>query len=131
MQPVTPECKRASRGAVRFSILASASLVTLQFTIGWFSGSHAIVADGTHTVVDLLIDALLFASFYLRTTQLRATPRATASWAPATLCTVLSAGAGAFFLAEGIGVPVQAATVSIAPGATAQSLVLLAALPLS
>jgi divalent metal cation (Fe/Co/Zn/Cd) transporter len=132
MQSVTPVCDRASVRAVRFSVLASATLVALQLTIGWCADSRAIIADGTHTLVDLLVDAVLFASLFLRLRQWRGIPALALSWTPATLCTALSALAGATLLAQGLGAfsgdPAAAAATS-ATGGSSESWVLLAALP--
>nr|WP_241030583.1 cation transporter [Paraburkholderia sp. Ac-20347] len=131
MQSVTPVCDRASVRAVRFSVLASATLVALQLTIGWCADSRAIIADGTHTLVDLLVDAVLFASLFLRLRQWRGIPALALSWTPATLCTALSALAGATLLAQGLGAfsgdPAAAAAASAS--GSSQSWVLLAALP--
>ncbi|MBN3810343.1 cation transporter [Paraburkholderia sp. Ac-20347] len=117
--------------AVRFSVLASATLVALQLTIGWCADSRAIIADGTHTLVDLLVDAVLFASLFLRLRQWRGIPALALSWTPATLCTALSALAGATLLAQGLGAfsgdPAAAAAASAS--GSSQSWVLLAALP--
>ncbi len=133
MQSVTPVCDRASVRAVRFSVLASATLVALQLTIGWCADSRAIIADGTHTLVDLLVDAVLFASLFLRLRQWRGMPARALSWTPATLCTALSAFAGATLLAQGMGAfsgdPTAAAATSATTGGSSESWVLLAALP--
>ncbi|MBB3003613.1 divalent metal cation (Fe/Co/Zn/Cd) transporter [Paraburkholderia tropica] len=119
--------------AVRFSVLASATLVALQLTIGWCADSRAIIADGTHTLVDLLVDAVLFASLFLRLRQWRGMPARALSWTPATLCTALSAFAGATLLAQGMGAfsgdPAAAAATSATTGGSSESWVLLAALP--
>ncbi len=135
MQSVTPVCDRASVRAVRFSVLASATLVALQLTIGWCADSRAIIADGTHTLVDLLVDAVLFASLFLRLRQWRGMPARALSWTPATLCTALSAFAGATLLAQGMGAfsgdptGAAAAATSATTGGSSESWVLLAALP--
>ncbi|WP_321782534.1 cation transporter [Paraburkholderia sp. J94] len=126
MQPVTPVCDRASLRAARFSVFASASLVALQLTIGWCADSRAIIADGTHTLVDLLVDAVLFASLFLRARQWRGLSAGAMSWTPATLCTALSALAGATLLAQGLGI---ISTDPATAGDSAESWVLLAALP--
>ncbi|WP_277397952.1 cation transporter [Paraburkholderia sp. Ac-20340] len=129
MQPVTSECDRASVRAARLSVFASASLVAVQLTIGWCADSRAIFADGVHTFIDLLVDALLFASLLLRASQLRKLPRMAASFTPATFCTTVSALAGAALLAQGCGgMSVADATIPAATSGATQSWVLAAAL---
>ncbi|WP_321844764.1 cation transporter [Paraburkholderia bannensis] len=114
--------------AARLSALASASLLALQLTIGWCADSQALIADGIHTFVDLLVDALLFASLFIGARRLRGTPRAVSSWAPATLCMTLSACAGVALLMQGFGAISDQDTTATTGGAT-PSWVLLAALP--
>ncbi|WP_322054001.1 cation transporter [Paraburkholderia bannensis] len=127
MQSVSPECDQASVRAARLSALASASLLALQLTIGWCADSQALIADGVHTFVDLLVDALLFASLFIGARRLRGTARAVSSWAPATLCMTLSALAGVALLMQGLGA-INDQDAASASGAT-PSWVLLAALP--
>ncbi|WP_027815568.1 cation transporter [Paraburkholderia bannensis] len=130
MQSVSPECDQASVRAARLSALASASLLALQLTIGWCADSQALIADGVHTFVDLLVDALLFASLFIGARRLRGTPRAVSAWAPATLCMTLSALAGVALLMQGFGaISDQDASASATTGGATPSWVLLAALP--
>lgn len=127
---ISPECDQASVRAARLSALASASLLALQLTIGWCADSQALIADGVHTFVDLLVDALLFASLFIGARRLRGTPRAVSTWAPATLCMTLSALAGVALLMQGFGaISAQDATASAAASGSTPSWVLLAALP--
>jgi len=45
--------------------LLTALLATLKLTVGWWGQSHALVADGIHSISDVLIDILvLFAAHY-------------------------------------------------------------------
>jgi len=129
MQPAAPKNERVSLHAVRFGVMASAVLMALQFAIGWLTGSHAIVADGTHTLVDLLVDALLFVSIQPRARQLIATTGVWAVRIPSAVCTTLPIVVGSALLVQGLAdTPASAQTLApaVAP-ATTQSWALMAA----
>lgn len=129
MQPAAPENERVSLHAARFGVTASAVLMALQFAIGSLTGSHAIVADGAHTLVDLLVDALLFLSIQPRARQLIATTGVWALRIPSAVCTTLPVLVGSVLLLQGLAdTPASAQTLSAAaaPGTT-QSWALLTA----
>ncbi|WP_204117267.1 cation transporter [Paraburkholderia sp. C35] len=118
MQPVTPDCDRAPLRAAYIGVLASVLLMALQLLIGWLAGSSAIVADGTHTLVDLLVDALLFSALHPRGKLILAIANAHPARTPAALCATLSAVVGAGFLLQGLASQFDHAE-SIAAGGTA------------
>jgi divalent metal cation (Fe/Co/Zn/Cd) transporter len=60
MPSVRSPSAQASLRAARNTAIANSVMMTVQIAAGWLTGSHAIVADGIHTLVDLVVDALLF-----------------------------------------------------------------------
>jgi divalent metal cation (Fe/Co/Zn/Cd) transporter len=44
--------------------MANLALLTVEFVVGRTTGSHAVVADGIHTLVDLISDGVLFLSIW-------------------------------------------------------------------
>lgn len=129
MPPAAPKNERVSLLAVRFGVIASAVLMAFQFAIGWLTDSHAIVADGTHTLVDLVVDTLLFVSIQPRARQLIAMTGVWALRIPTAICATLPILAGAALLVQGLAdTPAAAQTLSAAgANATAQSWALLTA----
>lgn len=130
MLPTAPKNERAPLHAARLGVIASALLMAIQLATGLFTGSRSIVADGTHTLVDLIVDALLFISIQPRARQLMAVPGVWAPRIPAALCMTLPIFAGVALLVQGFAdTPVSAQTLfaSGTPG-NAQNWVLLSAL---
>jgi len=126
--PSAPNPAHAPLHAARLGVIASAVLMTLQLATGWLTGSHAIVADGTHTLVDLLVDALLFASVGPRARQRMAALGAWACRLPAAVGMTLPIVAGSAFLVEGIAdTPAAAQTLAAAAPATTPAWALLSA----
>jgi divalent metal cation (Fe/Co/Zn/Cd) transporter len=81
--------------AARVVLTVNLALMTLQVTTGWLTGSQAIVADGVHTFVDLIVDAILLASLK---------PRAFAypAWLPSSVIAMLLMLTGGELLWQGI-----------------------------
>ncbi|HEY3596294.1 MAG TPA: cation transporter, partial [Paraburkholderia sp.] len=50
------------------------SLMALQIGVAWMANSHALFADGIHTLVDLAADAILLASLHLRSIRAQRQP---------------------------------------------------------
>jgi len=127
MRAAAPKNERVSLHAARFGVIASVVLMALQFAVGWLTGSHAIVSDGIHTLVDLLVDALLFVSILPRIRPLIATAGAWALRIPSTLCTTLPIVVGSTLLVQGFAdTPASAQTPAPAGApATTQSWVLM------
>lgn len=110
MPPVTAHPEQASLRAARVSTAANLALMAIQIATGYGTGSHAIVADGMHTFVDLAIDALLFLPIWLA----RGRARRTGAWLPAAVTTLLPTLVGVFMLMDAIETPADGATVSTA-----------------
>lgn len=123
MPPVTAHPEQASLRAARLSAAANLALMAVQIATGYVTGSHAIVADGMHTFVDLAIDALLFLPIWLA----RGTARRPAAWLPATATTLLPTLAGAFMLAQALAAPADDAVSTAAQtGALVVAIVVIA-----
>lgn len=108
MPPVTAHSEQASLRAARVSTAANLALMAIQIATGYLTGSHAIVADGMHTFVDLAIDALLFLPLWLA----RGTAQRATAWLPAAATTLLPTLAGTFMLAQALGSTVDGAPAS-------------------
>jgi divalent metal cation (Fe/Co/Zn/Cd) transporter len=78
----------------RIVLMVNVALMTTQISAGWLTGSNAIVADGVHTTVDLVIDAILFASLRTRTNR--------GSWLPSAIVATLLTLTGAELLWQGV-----------------------------
>jgi divalent metal cation (Fe/Co/Zn/Cd) transporter len=74
------------------------ALMTIQVTTGWLTGSQAIVADGVHTFVDLIVDAILLASLRPRAFGAFACP----AWLPSSIVAMLLTLTGAELLWQGM-----------------------------
>jgi divalent metal cation (Fe/Co/Zn/Cd) transporter len=93
MQNAHARSEHSSWRASRVVLCANISLMSIQVATGWLTGSHAIVADGVHTLVDLAIDAVLFASLHRK--------GASASWLPAAFIATLLTLTGMELLWQG------------------------------
>jgi divalent metal cation (Fe/Co/Zn/Cd) transporter len=100
--------------ASRRVLTVNLSLMTIQIVTGWLTGSNAIVADGVHTCVDLVVDAVLLAALAPRARVLPA-------WLPQAFVALLLTLTGAELLWQG-------ASATGAPGGEAQLGALLVAL---
>ncbi|MFP6560678.1 cation transporter [Paraburkholderia sp. B3] len=86
--------EQASLRATRNTAIANTVMMTLQIATGWLTGSHAIVADGIHTLVDLVVDALLFLPLHPGRGPLAAWLAGRAAWLPAVAAAALPILAG-------------------------------------
>lgn len=80
--------------ASRIVLAVNLALMTVQVTTGWLTGSHAIVADGVHTFVDLIVDAILLGSLHR--------PRVRSRWLPSAIIATLLTLTGAELLWQGL-----------------------------
>ncbi|PRE45422.1 cation transporter [Burkholderia multivorans] len=129
MTTASPQCDTAPPRDAHIGVLAGALLMTLQLGIGWLSRSHAIIADGTHTFIDLIVDCLLYASLHPRARRFMKIRRVRAAWASTALCTLLSAVAGAGFVVQGFASePARAETLTHGTAAAAPGWAILTAL---
>ncbi len=58
-EEATPERQRAARSSTYVSVVANALLATLQVLTGLLSHSQGLIADGLHSLADLLSDAVV------------------------------------------------------------------------
>jgi divalent metal cation (Fe/Co/Zn/Cd) transporter len=93
MQNAHARTEQSSLRASRIVLGANISLMSIQLVTGWLTGSHAIVADGVHTLVDLAVDAILFASLHRK--------GASASWLPSAFVAMLLTLTGMELLWQG------------------------------
>jgi divalent metal cation (Fe/Co/Zn/Cd) transporter len=80
--------------ASRIVLAVNLALMTVQVTTGWLTGSHAILADGVHTFVDLIVDAILLGSLHR--------PRMRSRWLPSAIIATLLTLTGAELLWQGL-----------------------------
>jgi divalent metal cation (Fe/Co/Zn/Cd) transporter len=80
--------------ASRIVLAVNLALMTVQVTTGWLTGSHAIVADGVHTFVDLIVDAILLGSLHMSRMRSR--------WLPSAIVATLLTLTGAELLWQGL-----------------------------
>jgi divalent metal cation (Fe/Co/Zn/Cd) transporter len=68
--------EQSTERASRIVLAVNLTLMTVQLTTGWLTGSHAIVADGVHSFVDLIVDAILLGALHLKPMRARWLPSA-------------------------------------------------------
>jgi divalent metal cation (Fe/Co/Zn/Cd) transporter len=86
--------ERSTARTSRIVLAVNLALMTVQVTTGWLTGSHAIVADGVHTFVDLIVDAILLGSLHLQWLRAR--------WLPSAVVALLLTLTGAELFWQGL-----------------------------
>jgi divalent metal cation (Fe/Co/Zn/Cd) transporter len=102
MRSVSAQPEQDSLRAARTAAAANAALMAVQIVTGWLTGSHAIVADGIHTLVDLAIDALLFLALRPAGMALLARAGAWGAALPSTAAATLLTLTGAALIHQGL-----------------------------
>lgn len=104
MPTVTAQPEQVSLRAARVGIATNVALMTIEIATGYLTGSHAIVADGIHTLVDLVIDAMLFLPLWL-SSRAGVTPPLTThrkAWLPSTTAAVVLILVGGELIWQGL-----------------------------
>ncbi|SAL45356.1 cation diffusion facilitator family transporter [Caballeronia sordidicola] len=125
MPTVTAQPEQVSLRAARLGIATNVALMTIEIATGYLTGSHAIVADGIHTLVDLVIDAILFLPLWLSNRAGVAPPLAARrkAWLPSTAAAAVLMLVGGELIWQGlcatstdgdISPPAQTAAIFIA-----------------